>query len=215
MSVPGNFDGTNQQQSQFVPPGWIPTKEHPDPPTVTWTDLYSIYQTVSQIVSDHDKCLYFSTYLGSGAPKEWYNSVELNNRTLLDDFAKFTESFKKHFRDSNIVATAQSKLDDLYQTGSAAQYIAWFNEWVIHLNLTDTSKIHMLYRHLKTFVKDAITFIDDQIHEQDQEKKKDYKPNGKPKTSNDTEPNNIPSIPTTMPSSGEPMEIDTIKVSKP
>ncbi|KAI3616569.1 hypothetical protein WG66_011385 [Moniliophthora roreri] len=292
MSVPGNFDGTNQQQSQFAPPGWIPTEEHPDPPTVTWTDLYGIYQTVSQIgaslgsmqqregatlqslnaiathltqlrapddgpkgvpkfkepkifdgkassvtqflqdikntiqlsrrslVSDHDKCLYFSTYLSSGALKEWYNSVELNNRTLLDDFAKFAESFKKHFGDSNIVATAQSKLDDLYQTGSAAQYIAWFNEWVIHLDLTDTSKIHMLYRHLKTSVKDAITFvpkttrptkfkeycdfiteIDDRIHERDREKKKDHKPNGKPKPSNDTEPSNTPSIPTTTTSS--------------
>ncbi|KAI3618821.1 hypothetical protein WG66_015017 [Moniliophthora roreri] len=259
MSVPGNFDGTNQQQSQFVPPGWIPTKEHPDPLTTVSQigvslrsmqqregamlhSLNTIATHLTQLrapddrpkVSDHDKCLYFSTYLGSGAPKEWYNSVKLNNRTLLDDFTKFTESFKKHFGDSNIVATAQSKLDDLYQTGSAAQYIAWFNEWVIHLDLTDTSKIHMLYGHLKTSVKDAITFvskttqptkfkeycdlitkIDDQIHEQDREKKKDYKPNGKPKTSNDTEPNNIPSIPTTMPSSGEPLEIDATKVSKP
>ncbi|ESK81475.1 hypothetical protein Moror_2206 [Moniliophthora roreri MCA 2997] len=111
------------------------------------------------LISDHDKCLYFFTYLGPGAPKEWYNSVELHNRELLDDFEKFAESFKKHFGDSNIVATAQNKLDELYQTRSAAQYIARFNEWVIHLDLTDTSKIHMLYQHLKMSVKDTVAFV--------------------------------------------------------
>ncbi|ESK93271.1 hypothetical protein Moror_14565 [Moniliophthora roreri MCA 2997] len=213
-----NNDGTNgNPSSQFVPPDWAPSAKHPTPPAVTWTDLFNIYHTITQIgasmnaitahfsglktsdeglkgiakfkepkpfdgkassitqflqdirnaiqlsycslVSDHNKCLYFSTYLESGTLKEWYNSVELNNRELLDDFEKFAESFKKHFGDSNIVATAQNKLDKLYQTGSAAQYIAWFNEWVIHLNLTDTSKIHMLYRHLKMSVKDTVTFI--------------------------------------------------------
>uniref|UniRef100_A0A0W0EU72 Uncharacterized protein n=1 Tax=Moniliophthora roreri TaxID=221103 RepID=A0A0W0EU72_MONRR len=49
MSIPGNFDSTNQQQSQFVPSGWVPSTEHPNPPAVSWTDLYSIYQTVSQL----------------------------------------------------------------------------------------------------------------------------------------------------------------------
>uniref|UniRef100_A0A0W0G7F4 Retrotransposon gag domain-containing protein n=1 Tax=Moniliophthora roreri TaxID=221103 RepID=A0A0W0G7F4_MONRR len=77
---------------------------------------------------------------------------------LLNDFRKFTESFKKHFEDSNIVTTAQNKLDELYQTGSAAQYIARFNEWVVYLNLTDASKIHMLYCHLKASIKDAVAF---------------------------------------------------------
>ncbi|EEB92456.1 hypothetical protein MPER_09028 [Moniliophthora perniciosa FA553] len=216
-----NSNSNSNSQSQFVPSGWVPTAEHPTPPAVSWTDLYNIYHSVSQLgaamgtiqqtqgatlqamnaittqltklrvpddsprgipkfkepgvfngkassvtqflqdiknaiqlsrsslISDHDKCLYFSTYLGSGAPKEWYNSIELHNRSLLDDFEKFAESFKKHFGDSNIVATAQNKLDDLHQTGSAAQYIARFNEWVVHLDLTDASKIHMLYRHLK------------------------------------------------------------------
>ncbi|KAI3601259.1 hypothetical protein WG66_013362 [Moniliophthora roreri] len=144
------------------------------------------------LISDHDKCLYFFTYLGPGAPKEWYNSVELHNRELLDDFEKFAESFKKHFGDSNIVATAQNKLDELYQTRSAAQYIARFNEWVIHLDLTDTSKIHMLYQHLKM-------------------------PNGKSKPSLKLEHNNnVPSSSSldTL-STGEPMEIDATKVTKP
>ncbi|KAI3601006.1 hypothetical protein WG66_014903 [Moniliophthora roreri] len=378
MSIPGNFDGTNQQQSQFVPPGWVPSTEHPNPPAVSWTDLYSIYQTVSQLgatlgtmqqtqgatlqslnaitayltqlrvldegpkgvpkfkkpnvfngkallviqflqdirnaiqlshcslvsdhdkelqkatlslnaitahltqlwvpdegpkgipkfkkpnvfngkallvtqflqdirnaiqlsrcslVSDHNKCLYFSTYFGSGAPKEWYNSIELNNKELLNDFGKFTESFKKHFGDSNIIATAQNKLDELYQTGSAAQYIARFNEWVVHLDLTDASKIHMLYCHLKASVKDAISFvprfthptkfkdycefitgIDDYLYEHKLEKKKDRKP--KDTRVDSPEPDPIPlststttsSLPTnsTLPL-GTPMEIDAMK----
>ncbi|KAI3601342.1 hypothetical protein WG66_013363 [Moniliophthora roreri] len=198
-----NSGANGNPSSHFVPPDWAPSAEHPTPPAVTWTDLFNVYHTVTQmgvsmnaitthlsglktldegpkgiakfkepkpfdgktssvtrflqdirntiqlscrsLISDHDKCLYFSTYLGPGAPKEWYNSVELHNRELLDDFEKFVESFKKHFGNSNIVATAQNKLNELYQTGSAAQYIAHFNEWVIHLNLTDVSKIHMLY----------------------------------------------------------------------
>ncbi|KAI3616219.1 hypothetical protein WG66_013834 [Moniliophthora roreri] len=309
MSIPGNFDGTNQQQSQFVPPGWVPSTEHPNPPAVSWTDLYSIYQTVSQLgatlgtmqqtqgatlqslnaitahltqlwvpdegpkgipkfkkpnvfngkallvtqflqdirnaiqlsrcslVSDHNKCLYFSTYFGSGAPKEWYNSIELNNKELLNDFGKFTENFKKHFRDSNIIATAQNKLDELYQTGSAAQYIARFNKWVVHLDLTDASKIHMLYRHLKASIKDAISFvpkstrptkfkdycefitgIDDCLHERELEKKKDRKPKDTRVDSPEPDPippstsTTTPSLPTdsTLPL-GTPMEIDAMK----
>ncbi|KAI3604843.1 hypothetical protein WG66_008606 [Moniliophthora roreri] len=271
MSVPSNFDGTNQQQSQFIPPRWMPSTEHSNPPAVSWTDLYSIYaitahltqlqvldegpkgipkfkepnvfnskaSSVTQflqdirnmiqlshhsLVSDHNKCLYFSTYLGSRAPKEWYNSVELNNKELLNYFGKFMESFKKHFRDSNIVATAQNKLDKMYQTGSAAQYIARFNEWVVHLDLTNASKIHMLYHHLKASIKDAISFVSKSTRPTkfkdkcELEKKKDRKPKDTRVDSPESDPvppstsTATPSLSTdsTLPLS-TPIEIDAMK----
>uniref|UniRef100_A0A0W0FP06 Retrotransposon gag domain-containing protein n=1 Tax=Moniliophthora roreri TaxID=221103 RepID=A0A0W0FP06_MONRR len=287
MSISGNFDSTNQQQSQFIPSGWVPSTEHPNPPAVSWTDLYSIYQTVSQLgatlgtmqqtqgatLQSLNAITAYLTQLRvldegpKGVPKfkkpnvfngkallviqflqdirnaiqlshcSLYNSIELNNKELLNDFGKFTESFKKHFGDSNIIATAQNKLDELYQTGSAAQYIARFNEWVVHLDLTDASKIHMLYCHLKASVKDAISFvpkfthptkfkdycefitgIDDHLYEHKLEKKKDRKP--KDTRVDSPEPDPIPlststttsSLPTnsTLPL-GTPMEIDAMK----
>ncbi|KAI3621719.1 hypothetical protein WG66_016720 [Moniliophthora roreri] len=213
-----------------------PNTEHPNPPAASWTDLYSIYQTVSQLgatlgtmqqtqratlqslnaITAHMTQLWVLDKGLKGIPKfkepnvfnsnaslvtqflqdiRNYNSIELNNKELLNDFGKFTESFKKHFRDSNIIATAQNKLDELYQTGSAAQYIARFNEWVVYLDLTDAFKIHMLYHHLKVSIKNAISFvsksthptkfkdycefitgINDCLHEHELEKKKDRKP---------------------------------------
>ncbi|KAI3596166.1 hypothetical protein WG66_008958 [Moniliophthora roreri] len=171
------------------------------------------------------------------APKEWYNSIDLNNKELLNNFGKFTESFKKHFGDLNIIATAQNKFDELYQTGSAAQYIARFNEWVVHLDLTNASKVHMLYHHLKASIKDAISYvpkstcstkfkdycefitgIDDHLYECELEKKKDRKP--KDTRVDSPESDSIPSFTsTTTPSLstdstlplGTPMEVDAMK----
>ncbi|EEB88878.1 hypothetical protein MPER_13098, partial [Moniliophthora perniciosa FA553] len=314
-----------------VSPNWVPSAEHPVPPLVSWTDIYSIYQTVAHLgttlgsvqqqianmqatdtanvqtlkgtsdtvaqlvtelkgvaaavdgtpkgttpsgtpssgtpkfkeprvfdgkgtsvvpflqeiknavylsrrslATEKDKCVYLSTYLGNGSPREWYNSIDIQTPELLNDFDKFTDDFKKHFGDSNIVATAQNKIDEIHQTGSAAQYVARLNEWIYHLELSEATKIQYVYRHLKSSVKDAITLvpkenrpktykaygdfaieIDNRLHEREREKKKDSRTTNRPrpldsKETHDTPSQSIPELP-----AGEPMEIDATRISKP
>jgi hypothetical protein len=152
----------------------------------------TVYLLRDVYVLDKDKCIYMSTYLGPGTPKEWYNSILLLSPDLLDDFSGFCDAFRKHFGDSNLAVTAQNKLDNLYQTGSAAQYAARFMEYIVHLNLSEDTKILYFYRHLKNDIKDSIAHrskdvipttlkpyidlvveIDDSLHQRDVERRKD------------------------------------------
>lgn len=95
----------------------------------------ALYLLRSTYVTDKDKCIYLATYLGEGTPKEWYKSILISDADcvykedeLVQNFDKFTAHFKKHFGDSDLVATAHNKLDNLYQMGSVATYAARFME---------------------------------------------------------------------------------------
>lgn len=76
--------------------------------------------------TDKDKSLYMGRYLKDGSPKEWFNNIKQYTPVLLDKFPDFIASFKSHFADPNIQATAMRRLDALKQTGSAHAYITKF-----------------------------------------------------------------------------------------
>jgi hypothetical protein len=57
------------------------------------------------------------------------------------------------------MSLAQQKIDEIHQTGSAANYIAKIDEWIYHLELSKATKILYIYQHLKGPIKDAIALV--------------------------------------------------------
>ncbi|KAK1234121.1 hypothetical protein PQX77_002678 [Marasmius sp. AFHP31] len=109
----------------------------------------TLYLQCHIYVTDKDKCIYMSTYFSQGLAKEWYNAVLKLNPSCLDEFDNFLTAFIKNFGDSNLIASAQKKLDNLFQTGPASQYAAKFMDHIVYLDVTEASKIHFFTRHLK------------------------------------------------------------------
>ncbi|KAJ3784929.1 hypothetical protein GGU10DRAFT_399830 [Lentinula aff. detonsa] len=70
--------------------------------------------------------------------------------------AAFMQAFEEHFGDSNTINTAFSKLEDLYQANSVVNCYSQYVKWIIHLNLTEASKIHYFYRNSNPDLKDTI-----------------------------------------------------------
>ncbi|THU91610.1 hypothetical protein K435DRAFT_863266 [Dendrothele bispora CBS 962.96] len=156
---------------------------------------------LTSLHTDGQKCLYMSTLLGDGAPKQWYCSIRLNKSSLLGSFTEFTDS--------------------------AAAYASRFLELLVHVNWTDETKIDNFYRNLKPSVKDLIsntkwescpkTFLDyavfaidcdNRVHKQELEPKDE---SSKKSTNNNTLSSSKSE--STLPP-GEPMQIDAT-ISKP
>ena len=139
---PALFDGKSSKVTEFVQ----------DMKNAIWLSR-------NVLPTPYDECIYFSTFLGQGSPREWWKAVLLSKKNLLESTDDLIRDFEQHFGDSDIATTAQRKLDALWQTGSAASYFSRFNEWVVHLTLTKTSKINLAKRHLKDPVKDALALV--------------------------------------------------------
>lgn len=184
----------------------------------------------AQLPTEFDKALMLSTYLKSGSPTSWFNGIRKSAPHLLNDFDALKQNFRDHFGDTDIVGTANRKLNALEQTGSCAVYASKSRELHAHLELTDQTKIEKFYNGLKDTVKDALIHekviptifdnyaelvisLDNRIHSRHLERKDDKKshtarPSATPR-SHYTPP---PSTPVASSSSeAVPMEIDAIK----
>ncbi|KAF5325579.1 hypothetical protein D9758_018233 [Tetrapyrgos nigripes] len=109
------------------------------------------------LLTERSKCLWMTTLLGDGSPKQWYFSVSTGEPTLLNSFSAFVERFKDHFGDSNLEYNAELKLKKLKQTGLAAAYASCFLELVVHVDWSESTKINQFYTNLKTATKDQIS----------------------------------------------------------
>lgn len=110
----------------------------------------------AQFTTDESKACYLGAYLKAGSPFEWLMSVERARPTLILNWAEFKKEFISHFGISDIHGTYLRKLENLSQTGSAAQYFARFHDIVSHLHLTKDSKITYLKRGLKPKVREHL-----------------------------------------------------------
>ncbi|KAF5343135.1 hypothetical protein D9758_015228 [Tetrapyrgos nigripes] len=99
--------------------------------------------------SDRHKCIWMSTLLGDGSPRQWYFSLMTGEPTVLNSFDDFVECFKDHFGDSNLNYNAEVKLKKLKQTGSAAAYASRFSELVVHVDWSESTKINQFYSGLR------------------------------------------------------------------
>jgi hypothetical protein len=68
----------------------------------------TVFLSHQSLLSKKDKCVYLSTYLGNGSPKDWYNSVEKQQGELLYSFPSLIKNFTKHFGDSNVTGTTKN-----------------------------------------------------------------------------------------------------------
>lgn len=107
--------------------------------------------------TEYHKCMYFGSYLASGAPKQWFQGCCEADPVFLEDFDNFVEAFKRHFGDSDLQGTVRRQLNALKQMGSAATYAARFRELVVHLDLTEQSKVDMFFKGLKESVGYGLT----------------------------------------------------------
>lgn len=148
------------------------------------------------LTTDYDKAVWLALYLKDGTPTEWFRSVELARPALLQNFDGLVEDFKKHFEDPDLVATSYRKLEELKQTGAAAQYAARFDDIVSYLDITDETKRTFFKRGLKSTLKDVLVGVarpddfrayvqqvievDNRLHDRELEAKRE---SGKPKQS--------------------------------
>lgn len=103
--------------------------------------------------TDLHKCMYFGSYLGSGAPKQWYQGSCEADPTFLHNFDAFVDAFKRHFGDSDLQGTVRRQLQALRQIGSTSTYAARFRELIVHLELTEQSKVEVFWAGLKEQVR--------------------------------------------------------------
>ncbi|KDQ19440.1 hypothetical protein BOTBODRAFT_82828, partial [Botryobasidium botryosum FD-172 SS1] len=103
--------------------------------------------------TDLHKCMYFGSYLGSGSPKQWYQGSCEADPAFLHDFNAFVDTFKRHFGDSDLQGTIRRQLQALCQTGSTAAYAARFRELIVHIDLSEQSKVESFMNGLKEQVQ--------------------------------------------------------------
>ncbi|KAF5391221.1 hypothetical protein D9757_003056 [Collybiopsis confluens] len=111
------------------------------------------------LITEEDKCLYMTTFLGEGTPAQWYRGVLVSKPNILNDFADFKTAFRRHFGDSNVAFSSRAKLVTLVQTGSTASYAARFGDLVAHLDWNDQAKIDKFYDGLKEQTQNYISVI--------------------------------------------------------
>ncbi|KAG6855472.1 hypothetical protein H0H87_002357, partial [Tephrocybe sp. NHM501043] len=71
----------------------------------------------------------------------------------------FVAAFYKKFADSSLILNADTKLDDLKQTGSTHYYLTAFMKLTSHLDMTKETKISCFMKGLKPIVKDHLINI--------------------------------------------------------
>jgi hypothetical protein len=108
---------------------------------------------------DHSKILFVALNLKDGIPVEWYNHLELSNSALLWSWNDFLAAFRKKFADPSLITTADQRLDNLKQTGSAHYYLTSFMELASHLDMTEQTKISRFMKGLKPSIKDLLVNV--------------------------------------------------------
>ena len=96
----------------------------------------------SSFPDDHRKVLFVAMYLKDGIPIEWFNHLEATGSPYLHNWPGFMSEFRKKFADPRLSSTANQKLKQLKQTGSAHAYLTHFIELSSHLEMTEQTKIN-------------------------------------------------------------------------
>lgn len=192
----------------------------------------AVYLQCNALPTDHDKCIYLSSYLKHGSPKSWYYGILASKQHLTYDFEAFISDFRSHFGDSNLSGNALRKLKELKQTGSCAGYASRSRELHDHLSLDDFSKIDYFYAGLKGTVKDLLITInrstvfdefvdqcieiDNRVHDREVEKRYENSSH-RPASERKNRPRATPAPPAapqpSVASSSQvvPMEIDAVR----
>lgn len=107
--------------------------------------------------SDQTKVSFTASFLRDKA-LQWFQPhlEEKPQPPWLSDFELFVEQLRTNFGDPDRVATAERKLFDLRQRGSATEYLTLFNQHASILHWDDQSKAAKFYRGLKDSVKDEL-----------------------------------------------------------
>ncbi|KAK1221279.1 hypothetical protein PQX77_015909, partial [Marasmius sp. AFHP31] len=143
------------------PPVTVSTSSNPGKPTfkepIVFKDSVEdgIELQASMLPTPRHHCIYVAGYFGD-AGRIWWRGIKNNNPALLDDFNAFKKAFRNHFGDKNLSYNAKLKIENLYQTSTAANYIARYKELVVYVDWSDASKIDQLYKNLKSETKDAV-----------------------------------------------------------
>ncbi|RDB14615.1 Retrotransposon-derived protein PEG10 [Hypsizygus marmoreus] len=191
---------------------------------------------------DHTKVLFVGLNMKDGIPIEWFNHLEVSKSVLLWNWNNFLVAFRKKFADPSLITTADQRLDQLKQTGSAHYYLTSFMELASHLDMTEQTKISRFMKGLKPSVKDhlvtivnrpltleewepLVISIDSNLHQRDIERRLEGNSNAKngfakKKKEKDLSYNTtnsamyVPPGATTAPSSDVvPMDVDAITTS--
>ncbi|KAG6855658.1 hypothetical protein H0H87_012365, partial [Tephrocybe sp. NHM501043] len=83
---------------------------------------------------------------------QWSGSINYN-------WTNFLAAFHKKFANPSLILNADTKLDNLKQTGSAHYYLTAFIELVSHLDMTEETKISCFMKGLKSTVKNHLVNI--------------------------------------------------------
>lgn len=186
--------------------------------------------------TDRHKVLFLGLYLKDGVPIEWFNHLENNNSPLLWNWPNFIQEFRKKFADPRLILTADQKLDQLKQTGSAHSYLTRFVEISSHLDMTEQTKISRFMKGLKPAIKDnlvsvvdrpttllgwenIIIQVDANLHQREIERrvestKKPSPPPPNPKPSSSNLPPPV-TTPTGVSPDVVPMEVDAVATGVP
>ncbi|KAF5362750.1 hypothetical protein D9758_011704 [Tetrapyrgos nigripes] len=235
--IPATTSTDSTKPPTFTPPSLFKGK-------VTEVEMFihSVKDAVellgATLPTDRKKGIYMGMHMADSA-KQWYNSIRINEDHLLDSFADFIETFRKHFGDSNLAYNSARKLKALTQTGSTAAYAARFKELLIHVTWSEESKVDQFYEGLRPTTKDLISatkrserptkFLDyvqfaidcdNRVHERNEERKDESKRSTSTSTSNSN--SNKPPKSTSSSTSnsttgngsvymGEPMQVDATK----
>lgn len=192
----------------------------------------------SSFPNDHRKVLFVAMYLKDGIPVEWFNHLEVNQSSHLQNWPAFMAEFKKKFADPRLSNTADQKLEKLKQTGSAHAYLTRFVELSSHLEMTEQTKINRFMKGLKPAIKDNLVSIIDRpvtlmgweniiiqvdanLHQRDLERKDETKikhTNGHKSSSSSSKSSSLPTL-STLPTASTtpdvvPMEVDTVRVGR-
>ncbi|EED81139.1 predicted protein [Postia placenta Mad-698-R] len=94
------------------------------------------YIDLQQVSTDCQKAMLLSMYLKDGSPIVWFNATERTSTYLLNDWKQLQEAFTAQFQDPNLIKSSLMAIENLKQTGAAADYANKFQEHLVHLDLT-------------------------------------------------------------------------------
>ena len=129
-----------------------------------WLLQFSLYFRYTDDVDDDDQVVFAATFM-RGKTLSWINTDlqkyldgEANTETKrwIEDFSLFKERIKRTFGPANEEATAQSVIQRLLQTKSAADYTVTFQHFAASTSWDQSALMSMYKRGLKDNVQDEL-----------------------------------------------------------
>ncbi|KAI5889894.1 uncharacterized protein SCHCODRAFT_01128098, partial [Schizophyllum commune H4-8] len=92
-------------------------------------------------------------------PKMWFNNISRTEEHVLHDFDELLRRLESRFDEADLTNAMLDKIEALWQTGSAANYIQAYDELAKHVDFSDMTKKATLYKHLKPELKDLLLSV--------------------------------------------------------